>query len=360
MGRAVGDVDVATSATPQQVLEAAKCSPHKAIPTGIAHGTVTVIVQGKPFEVTTLRADTVCDGRHAQVRFIDDWEADARRRDFTINALMLSPDGTLYDYVGGLEDASVGRVRFIGDARARIAEDYLRILRLFRFYATHGRIPSDADTLVAVRDTAPYLTRISVERIAQEMMKLLAATDPYPALALMQETGVLAVIESGIEKEGIGNRELRYEISLFPDSRFPIPHLPLLRLAVLYPTHAIALATHWKRSRQEIRFLKALTSLPPITSTHDIRLALYRHERAVVTAALLRDAAQTAQPPNTAWLEMVNIVPAPVFPVSGDDLLKYGIVQGKALGVALKELEARWIASDFEATKETLLPYLHG
>ncbi len=395
MGYPLGDIDVATSALPDSVMEACSASPYKAIPTGLKHGTVTVIVRGRPFEMTTLRVDTACDGRHARVRFTDDWRQDALRRDFTFNALMLEPDGTLVDEVGGLEDAKEGRVRFIGNADARIREDYLRILRLFRFHATHGRLPLDAQALEAVRAAASCLVTLSVERIAQEMMKLLSCPSPVAALRSMEETGVLAVLFPCAKPdmaalERLVELKMKESVRSSPHAREPgkaspqdavrlggrvnkgvAPHQntlcfdspsrgecspnPLLRLAVLYPEEAVRCAGHWKRSAREVRFLEALTSFPAMHTPHAVRHALYLHGRAVVQAALLRDAARDGSPLEQEWLHLARESGIPVFPVSGEDLKALGVPQGKALGALLRRLETEWIASDFTGSVEQLL-----
>ena len=350
IGREVGDIDVATSATPHQVLEAAARSPFKAIPTGLAHGTVTLVVHGRAFEVTTLRMDTACDGRHARVQFTDDWEVDAMRRDFTFNALMLSPDGTLYDYTGGIQDVCEGRVRFIGEASERIAEDYLRILRFFRFYATYGKIPLDGATISALADNAPYLTRLSVERIAQEMRKLLAASSPVAALILMREAGVLNVLCPDATPDIAALSQL-----------IALEHAPdmLLRLHVLYPLDAIRFATHWRFSNAQQRALNTLASASPITNAHELRLALYRHSRAIVIATLERDAALSHENMNQEWAALAQHALIPVFPMNGSMLLELGAPPGHALGHTLKRLEAAWISSDFILTQEQLLMQLN-
>ncbi|HWA45288.1 MAG TPA: CCA tRNA nucleotidyltransferase, partial [Hypericibacter adhaerens] len=191
LGRAIKDIDLATPDPPETVIALLKRAGLKAVPTGIEHGTVTAVVEKQPFEVTTLRRDVETDGRHAKVEFTDDWRADAARRDLTFNAMSLSPDGTLHDYFGGFDDLQAGRVRFVGDAATRIEEDVLRLLRFFRFYAHYGKPPPDAVALEACRRMAPRLPDLSGERIQAETLKLLAASDPAPVVALTQNDGVL-------------------------------------------------------------------------------------------------------------------------------------------------------------------------
>ena len=181
------DLDVATGLLPDQIIERLEAAEIKAIPTGIAHGTVTAIIAGQSFEITTLRKDVACDGRHADVQFTDDFELDAKRRDFTINAMSTDRLGRLFDYFGGVEDLKAGRIRFVGNAEERVREDYLRILRFFRFYARFGRPPADQQALQACKVEAAGLARLSGERIRSEMLKLLASGNAVAALTLMSE-----------------------------------------------------------------------------------------------------------------------------------------------------------------------------
>src|SRR5215475_2021689 len=193
-----GDIDIATTALPSEVIRRVEAAGFKAVPTGVEHGTVTVVAAGQPFEVTTLREDVETFGRHAKVVFGRDWRRDAERRDFTINALSLSRDGTVHDYVGGLGDIEARRVRFIGDAAGRIAEDYLRILRFFRFHAAYGEGAPDPDGVAACIDGRAGLDRLSRERIRMEMVKLLVARHAVPSLAVMTEAGLLEQVLGGV------------------------------------------------------------------------------------------------------------------------------------------------------------------
>ena len=194
----VGEIDVATTAVPQDVVRRVEADGLKAVPTGIEHGTVTVVVDGHPFEVTTLRVDIETYGRKAKVVFGRDWQADAARRDFTINALSASPDGRVYDYVGGLADIAAHRVRFIGDPAARIAEDYLRILRFFRFHAWYGQGVPDATGLHACIAARSGLDMLSRERVRMELLKLMLAPHATPTLAVMAEAGILGTVLGGV------------------------------------------------------------------------------------------------------------------------------------------------------------------
>ena len=198
MGLPVGEIDVATTAVPEEVVRRVEAAGCKAVPTGIEHGTVTVVIDGKPFEVTTLRQDVETFGRKAKVVFGRDWKADAERRDFTINALSVSADGKMYDYVGGLADIAARRVRFIGEPSARIAEDYLRILRFFRFHAWYGEGAPDAAGLHACIAARAGLETLSRERVRMELLKLLLAPHATPTLAVMAEAGLLGTVLGGV------------------------------------------------------------------------------------------------------------------------------------------------------------------
>ena len=194
LGIEAADLDLATTLLPLQVIDLLEKSDISNYPTGLAHGTITAIIDGKSFEITTLRRDASCDGRHAEVEFGTDWEEDARRRDFTMNAIYMSASGELFDYFGGFQDAMAGRVRFIGDAKQRIQEDYLRILRFFRFFAVYGKGTPNAYALNACTEFASHINTLSGERIQAEMLKLLAAPSPFYALELMQKTGVFVQV----------------------------------------------------------------------------------------------------------------------------------------------------------------------
>ncbi|MDX1426079.1 MAG: CCA tRNA nucleotidyltransferase, partial [Kiloniellales bacterium] len=232
VARPVTDVDIATPDPPQRVIALIERAGLKAVPTGLAHGTVTAVADGRPFEVTSLRVDVETYGRHAKVAFTDDWQADAARRDLTINALSCDPDGRIYDYFGGLADLRAGRVRFVGEPRARIREDYLRLLRFFRFHAHYGRGAPDPEGLAAAGELAPEATHLSGERVRAELLRLLAAPDPAPVVAVMAAAGVLRAFlpEAGPGPDGAAALAALGELpgaTAEPD--------PLLRLAALLP-----------------------------------------------------------------------------------------------------------------------------
>ncbi|HEX5794645.1 MAG TPA: CCA tRNA nucleotidyltransferase, partial [Geminicoccaceae bacterium] len=269
------ELDLATAERPEEVIRLLEAAGLKAIPTGLAHGTVSTVVDRQRFEITTLREDVATDGRHAEVVFGADFEADAARRDFTINAMSCDGAGRLFDYFGGRADLAAGRVRFVGEPAGRIAEDYLRILRFFRFLAHYGRVPADAAALAAVAAAAPEIGRLSGERIQAEMLKLLAAPDPLPALRLMAETGVLGQVIPG----PVGQDRLRGLLAAAPVVD------PLLRLAALLrpppaaPALAETVAERWRLSRPDASRLGALTTTPlppPAAPAPERRRALYR------------------------------------------------------------------------------------
>jgi poly(A) polymerase len=335
MGRAVSDVDIATDALPARVMVLAAAAGLRAVPTGIAHGTVTVIADGQPFEVTTFRRDVATDGRHATVAFTDAVEEDARRRDFTMNALYADRTGVVIDPLGGIADALAGRVRFVGDPAARIGEDYLRVLRFFRFNAWYGAAGIDAEGLAACAAAAPRLARLSRERVGAEMKKLLAAPDPAPALAAMAASGVLAAVLPGADAAAVA-RLVHLEDG---------PPDWLRRLAALGGAEA---ADRLRLSRAEGATLAqvraaAEAGMPPHEAGY--RLGADRGRDAVlVRAALL------AGPPSSGWAGEVARGAAARFPLRAADLA----LEGPALGAALRAAEAQWIASGFALTRDDL------
>lgn len=362
LGREVMDVDAATTATPDETIALLKRAKIKAVPTGLAHGTVTAVHDGAPLEITTLRRDVSTDGRRAVVAFTDDWKEDAARRDFTLNALYLAPDGTLYDYFGGQEDLRRGIIRFIGRPEERIAEDYLRILRYFRFLATHGSEPAEVTALAACETAALELLNLSGERIRQEMLKLLAAPDPRAALEVMQGCGVLSVVT--------GHRFdlARLAPLLTLESNLALRPHPLLRLALLLrptgqaETLARDITRRWKLSAKEGKLLHLLgtaPSLPALDAAMAHRLA-YLNGNESGFLLLLQEAAEQGMAPvrfAPLWPEAAYWAP-PRLPVSGEDLKARGLGAGPAMGKALRQLEEAWIASDFTLDRAALLALL--
>lgn len=352
LGKPVSDVDVATPHPPEKVRELLQAAGLKAVPTGIEHGTITAVVNGTPFEVTTLRRDVETDGRRAVVAFTTDWAEDAQRRDFTMNALYADLDGEVYDSVGGVADLEAGRVRFVGDPAARIREDYLRILRLFRFHAWYGNGPLDADALIAVEQEKAGIAKLSGERIAKEMLKLLEAANPIAVLVAMGETGVLAEVLPGAPDI------MRLKRLAAADASAALPPDGILRLAALLPNNqsvAQSVAKRWKLSNAHADRLLDLAdageTVTPYLSTRDVAKLLYKlgPERFRDRVRLAWAEAPQAFVQWRTFLASANEWQRPVFPLSGDDVMAAGIPKGPAVGQVLAEVEAWWIENGFTA-----------
>lgn len=343
LGAEAADVDLCVACPPQQTMRLLAAAGLGAAPTGLDHGTVTAVAQGRGFEVTTLRHDVETFGRRARVAFTDDVAADAARRDFTINALYADAAGAVLDPLGGLPDLDAGRVRFIGDPEARLAEDYLRLLRFFRFTARFSRQGVDAEGLAACAAHLDGLDGLSRERVGHEMRRLLGASDPAMAAAAMQACGALARVAPGADAAPLG----------------PLVHAEgLAGAAPAWPRRAAAMgalaaARGWRLSRAEDRRLAALaaaleTPAPPAAQAQ-------RHgAEAARDAALLQAAALGAPPPADLEAELARGAAAR-FPVSAADLTAAGMAPGPALGAALARLKDRWIASDFRLGRAALL-----
>ncbi|HEV2958142.1 MAG TPA: CCA tRNA nucleotidyltransferase [Xanthobacteraceae bacterium] len=357
-GEPTGDIDVATTALPDEVMRRAQAAGFKAVPTGVEHGTVTIVVDHRPFEVTTLREDVETFGRHAVVRFGRDWRADAGRRDFTINALSLSRDGVVHDYVGGLADIAVRRVRFIGQAAARIAEDYLRVLRFFRFHATYGIGLPDPEGLSACIDARDELDRLSRERVRMELMKLLVAPHAVPTLAVMAESGLLAPVLGGVPYlAGIANMaKLETACGFAPD--------PVRRLGAL----AVMVAEDAERLWQRLRLTNAerdrLASIADgwwrVTPGDDnaARALLYRlGPQRFVDRVLVAWARSPAGAADAQWRALATLPQrwtAPAFPIKAAHLTARGVAKGRGLGAALAQAEKAWIARGFPNGKSAV------
>ena len=353
IGQPVSDIDIATRLAPDQVTAALKAAGLKAVPTGIEHGTVTAISGGKPFEITTLRRDVTTDGRRAVVAFTDDWDEDAQRRDFTLNSLYARRDGTIFDPTGhGVADARAGRIVFVGEAEDRVREDFLRILRFFRFFAWYGVEPADAAALAACESLRGDLATLSAERVSKELLKLLAAPDPRAAVALMARTGVLGEILPGpIDLARFDGLVAIEEDQLFETDA-------VLRLASLLPDDqlgAVAFAERLRLSNAERdRIAAALAPTPVLKSwmsPREIRRALYHQghqvfrDRAKLAWARADRTATTPQ-----WRGMIALGEgwtAPAFPLTGRDVIAAGAPKGPMVGQVLAEVEAWWIDHDF-------------
>ena len=363
-GRPIKDIDLATPETPERVMALLEDAGLKAVPTGLAHGTVTAVSHGIPYQITTLRRDLKSDGRHAAVAFTDDWQADAARRDFTFNALSLSPDGRLYDPYGGRADLAAGRVRFVGDPARRIAEDRLRLLRFFRFHAHYGQGAPDLEGLAAAVAAAPGLAALSGERIREELLRLLAAADPAPILAEMIAGGVLRAVLPEIA----GTDALAALVAL--DRHRDRDSEPLRRLAALLPaTEGLgpAVADRLRLSRRDRDRLTAMLAEPaafegtPPFEPGALRRTLYRQGAPLVLDLLLLTWARkrwATGPDLDQALAVLQAWDAPRFPLTGQDLRARGLAEGSGLGDLLRDLEDWWIAADFQPDRAACLARL--
>jgi len=358
LGRDVLEVDGATTRYPGEVMSLAIRNGLRAIPTGLEHGTVTVVVEKHSFEITTLRKDIKTDGRHAEVTFTDSWQEDAQRRDFTMNALYLSPEGELFDYFGGETDARAGVVRFIGEPEARIREDYLRILRLFRFYAHYGKEPLDAGALAACKQLASQLKNLPAERIWQELSKLLAASSSAPSLAAMYASGVLPYVlgfevtgtEALARLEALG---AKMGIAIMADTK-------LAALLACAPTEASAsaLADRLKcpnSTRKNMQQLQALQAVITPDMTQAAQKKLIRSYGSELAAQAIALVWARSEEDYAAMLSFARSWQVPEFPVTGSDLLACGMPPGKAVGETLARLEALWEESGYRWGRGELL-----
>ncbi|RUL97412.1 CCA tRNA nucleotidyltransferase [Rhizobium chutanense] len=369
MGLPVSDIDIATTLTPEIVMERAAVAGIKAVPTGLQHGTVTLVIDGRPFEVTTLRTDVETDGRHAKVAFSTDWKADAERRDLTINALYADAEGEVVDLVGGLADIEKRNIRFIGDAARRIAEDHLRILRFFRFFAYYGSGRPDAEGLKACAAARSKLKTLSAERVWSELRKLLGAAEPGRALLWMRQMAVLTEILPESEKWGIDAIPAlvatEKALGWTPD--------PLLRLAAIVPPDVVrleALAARLKLSNAEAATLKTWAMAAPVNdemSSAAFERLLYRNgqdgiiTRLKLALAVARgkaegDFGEMARSARLAkLLDQAANWKKPQFPLNGGDVLSAGIAPGPRVGELLGSLESQWVEENFASDRAALL-----
>lgn len=374
MGLPVADIDMATTLLPDEVVARAKKAGIKSVPTGIDHGTVTLVIEGAPFEVTTLRRDVETDGRRAEVAFGSDWKVDAERRDLTINALYANAKGEVIDLVGGLPDIEKRHVRFIGNAAERVAEDYLRVLRFFRFFAHYGSGRPDADGLRACAQARSKLGTLSAERVWSEMKKLLSARDPGRALLWMRQAGVLSEILPESEKWGID----AIPALVAAEQAFGWQPEPLLRLAAIVPPDVERLEAMAKRlrlSKTEAAFFSAWAKaprLPAVIADTAFARLLYRHGSHGLDTSLKlalaasrqkseNDPAQLAET-GRLWglLGKTENWQKPVFPLTGADVLAAGIPAGPRVGEVLGMLEDQWVEGNFNADRATLVARLQS
>jgi poly(A) polymerase len=344
-GRTVADVDFAVPLPPDVVMARAAAAGLKAVPTGIAHGTVTLVAEGRGFEVTSLRRVVDTDGRRAVVAFTDDWEEDAARRDFTINAMSAAQDGTVYDYFGGREDLAAGRVRFVGPAAARIAEDYLRVLRFFRFFARYGRGAPDAEALTAIIALRDGVKTLSAERVWSELKRILEAPDPVPSVRLMADTGVLKLLlpEADVAR-----------LAALVASGAPVD--PLLRLAALWRGDVAAFAARWRLSTEEAVRLAGLAVPNELRPANDD--AALRRSLAEVPGAVLVDRTWLGGGAGPEWMALrarLAAMERPVFPLQGRDLAALGVPSGPEMGETLRALRTWWLEGGCVADAAMLL-----
>ena len=367
MERKVSDVDIATQLPPTDVIKALDAAKIRYVPTGIDHGTVTAVIEGKPYEITSLRRDVETDGRRAVVSFTTDWAEDAQRRDLTFNALYADFDGQIYDPTGqGLEDLKARRFRFVGDADTRVREDYLRILRFFRFLAWYGRDSEgniskpDAASLKACRENARGLKKLSAERVWIELKKLLLAPDPSRVLRIMLTNDILeTLLPEASNVEGL-------ELLLALERREDIKPDPLLRLMVLSTREPLPMALLTKRLKmsnaEKARLISWATDATPLDPNADDRakrIAIYKAGKQVIMdRARLRAAGAEDPITSSRWMSLVDLAMGwtpPVFPLTGKDLIKAGQQPGEAMGKKLEALKALWIRSGFTVEKDKLL-----
>jgi poly(A) polymerase len=349
LGQRIGDIDIATPAPPERIIELLEKAGIKVVPTGLAHGTVTAVVPPRHFEITTLRRDVETYGRRARVAFDADWAADAARRDFTINAIFLAPDGKIDDPVGGVSDLRAHRVRFVGDPATRIAEDVLRLLRYYRFEARFGTGAGDLQARAACRAAAHLLPTLSGERVAQELVKLLETPDPIAALRMMQEDGVLAVVLPEARRLDRLGRLIKIE----PKAD------PLLRLAALIEVDddgAAALAARLRFSnawRDRLRGLSRPRALDQRGDAQAQRRALYRLgvARYSDVARLLTAEGEMSKGRLAELLGIARAWTPPVFPLAGRDVTVLGIPAGERVGRLLEAVHDWWVDGDFTADR---------
>lgn len=368
-GRPVSDIDVATDAPPDRVLEVLGAAGIRAVPTGIEHGTITAIPETRPFEITTLRKDVETDGRHASVEFTNDWVEDASRRDFTFNAMSAEPNGKIYDYFDGLDDLKTGRVRFIGVALDRVAEDYLRVLRFFRFYAHYAKTEPDPESYAACRAAATHVETLSGERIWAELSRTLTAPAPGPVFQMMEDIGLLRLLLP------VGRSVKRMEALAALETMVSFEPDPIRRLtALLQPNRSEAsqIATRLRLSREDTHRLDDLNASRRESGASMnelmLRRALYTLGRDQFRDLILLDwadqiamnateAAQSVQGWKDTWDTASSWEP-PEFPLVGGDVLEMGVEEGPKVGEILDDIEEWWVEQAFRPDREACLDRL--
>jgi poly(A) polymerase len=361
LGEDVVDVDIASQWTPQEATEKLTQAGIRVVPTGIDHGTVTAIVDKKPYEITTLRRDIETDGRRAVVSFTEDWREDAQRRDFTMNTLLADPQGNIYDPTGeGLKDLEARRVRFVGDPATRIREDYLRILRFFRFHAQYGKGAPDAEGLKACKVAADEIPTLSKERITQEFLKILSVDNPVDILSVIFDNTVLTQFlfpeyQPDLLKH-LCEFQNRFGIAfvsprLYVLSGLSHDNIKRMERLLLIP----------KVFKRDIEAISEILKLPDLGKDQAVKVAVYKHGRTSTAQALIIEVAQDRVMNGyiNKALEIIQKWDIPTFPVDGNDLMKAGIEKGPALGAALSKLEDWWIEQEFKPDRKTCLNHLN-
>jgi poly(A) polymerase len=356
----IGDIDIATRWTPQQVTKRLEQKNIKVIPTGIEHGTVTAVLNKKHFEITTLRRDVKTDGRRAVVAFADTWREDAQRRDFTMNTLLANADGHIFDPTGrGLSDLAAGKVRFVGEAKTRIAEDHLRILRFFRFHALYGQGQPDAAALKACAASARFISKLSKERITQEVFRILSVENPEHVLSLMFKNNILKGV-LGVKFDPV----LFRHVCEF-QNRFGLAFIAsrLLTLAGLNEKNIekfeklLLIPNVFKK---DIKAISEVLTLPDLGDDYAVKVAVYKCGRLPTAQALMIELAQDRVMNGYApkALKIIQKWDIPQLPVDGNDLMKAGIKKGPELGRTLEKLEDWWIEQGFKPDRDAVLKHL--
>lgn len=359
LGVPVADIDFATTAHPDSVAARSKAAGFKVVPTGIEHGTLTIIAHGHKYEVTTLREDVETDGRRAVVRFGSDWIADARRRDFTVNAMSVDAGGTLFDPLGGYEDMLAGNIRFVGDPDTRIAEDRLRILRFFRFHAQYGKGSLDGEGLAAAIRARAGLRDLSAERIGQEMSRISLAPGALSTVIAMQDSGIVPIVLAGIAYIGALGRLFEFENTT---DMVPQSALRLAAIACRVEEDAYRLAGRLRLANAERdRMRKAIVAVSELglrPQKKAARRVLYRlGEEAYRDGVALAFSWNRPSPDSNSWRELFALPDewsAPSFPLGGRDVVDETSIRGASVGVILKAVESWWIENDFAADEAAL------
>ncbi len=362
MGVEVGDIDLATQLEPKDVAKALDAAEIRYVPTGIEHGTLTAVIDGKPLEITSLRKDVETDGRRAVVAFTTDWTEDAQRRDLTINTLYADYDGTVYDPTGqGLADLKAKKFRFVGDAEARVQEDYLRILRFFRFLAWYGGSAKiDAKALKACREHRRGLKKLSAERVWSELKKLLIARDPSRAVHIMLTNEILdTLLPEASNAEGLAKMvALESREAIAPD-----PLLRLMAMGAREPLQMALLCKRLKMSTKETNRLRAWSDSsvaldPHANDSEKLKAIYFAGKQVVIDRARVRAAGEEDTLMSVRWMSLADLAMGwtpPDFPLSGKDLKAAGVEPGPKMGKVLEALKALWVRSNFTADRDKLL-----